>query len=68
MVEKARANVYLNPSIKDEAVKLANELGISFSALVNIALSEYIKQNSIKDMAEFFKKIQQLDIEDVLRR
>ena len=68
MVEKARANVYLNSSIKDEAVKLANELGISFSALVNIALNEYIKQNSIKDMAEFFKKIQQLDIEDVLGR
>jgi len=68
LVEKARANVYLNSSIKDEAVKLANELGISFSALVNIALNEYIKQNSIKDMAEFFKKIQQLDIEDVLGR
>ena len=36
----------------------ANELGISISALIIIALDEYLKQSSVVDMAEMFKQLQ----------
>lgn len=57
--EKVRVNVYLYPDVKAKAEKKAKDLGISLTALMTIALQEYLKQDSVIEMAELFKKLQQ---------
>lgn len=56
--QKLRVNVYLSADMKDKAEKKAKSMGISVSGLMSVALNEYIKQDSVTEMAEIFKKMQ----------
>lgn len=64
MTNKARVTSYLSDELKERAMKKADDLGISLSALMVIALNDYIKQDSVMDMAEMLKLFQskQLDM------
>lgn len=57
--EKVRRNIYIDKELVEKANEDAQRLGISFSAYVSVAISEYIKQNSISDLASFVKQLQQ---------
>lgn len=54
--KKERINVYMTPEVKEKAMRKANELSISMSALMLIALNQYLKEESVVDMVEMFKK------------
>jgi len=56
--KKDRISVYVNREMRKRVEEKANELGISISALIIIALDEYLKQSSVVDMAEMFKQLQ----------
>ena len=52
MVDKVRANVYLDAEVRRRAKELADRMGLSFSAFVNIALYEYLKQSSVIELSK----------------
>jgi len=56
--KRDRISVYVNREMRKRVEEKANELGISISALIIIALDEYLKQSSVIDMAEMFKQLQ----------
>lgn len=56
--KRDRISVYVNREMRKRVEEKANELGISISALIIIALDEYLKQSSVVDMAEMFKQLQ----------
>lgn len=56
--KRDRISVYVNREMRKRVEEKANELGISISALIIIALDEYLKQSSVVDMAEMFKQFQ----------
>lgn len=56
--KRDRISVYVNREMRKRVEEKANELGISISALIIIALDEYLKQSSVVDMAEIFKQLQ----------
>lgn len=55
---KTRVNAYLTQELKEKAMSKANDLGISLSALMVIALNDYLKQDSVIEMAGMFKLLQ----------
>ncbi len=55
---KQRIYTYLSSETKERALKKAKEMSISMSSLLAISLNEYLKQESVVDMAEIFKKMQ----------
>jgi len=57
--ERVRRNVYLDKDLVDKAEKDAKRLGLSFSAYVNVAISEYLKSNSVPDLVQFLQQMQQ---------
>lgn len=56
--KRDRISVYVNREMRKRVEEKANELGISISALIIIALDEYLKQSSVVDMAEMFRQLQ----------
>lgn len=62
MIDKVRVNIYITKDIKEQALQLAERLGISFSGLVNVALNEYIKQDKVKDLSSLFVQLRDIDI------
>jgi antitoxin component of RelBE/YafQ-DinJ toxin-antitoxin module len=52
-----RISVYLVPEFKKKAEQKAKDMGISMSALFNLSLREYMKQDSVVDMVEMFKSL-----------
>lgn len=56
--KRDRISVYVNREMRKRVEEKANELGISISALIIIALDEYLKQSSVVDMAEMIKQLQ----------
>lgn len=38
--------------------KESEKLGIPVSSFINVAVNEYIKQNSLKDMSDLMKKLE----------
>lgn len=56
--KRDRISVYVNREMRKRVEEKANELGISISALIIIALDEYLRQSSVVDMAEMFKQLQ----------
>ena len=56
--KRDRININVNSDFKDLVIKKANEMGISVSAYIIIAVNEYIKQNSVTDMAIMFKELE----------
>ena len=57
-VKRDRININVNSDFKELVIKKANEMGISVSAYIIIAVNEYIKQNSVTDMAIMFKELE----------
>lgn len=65
-----RKNVYLEKSVLEDASKFAERYGLSFSALTNIALREFLEfrglfkfVNTILENEEFFKQVIQQGME-----
>jgi len=56
--KRDRININVNSDFKDLVIKKANEMGISVSAYIIIAVNEYIKQNSVTDMAIMFRELE----------
>lgn len=57
-IKRDRININVNSDFKELVIKKANEMGISVSAYIIIAVNEYIKQNSVTDMAIMFKELE----------
>lgn len=47
MINKIRVNVYLDSELKSKAMDLARKMGLNFSSLVNLALYDFIKHDSV---------------------
>lgn len=62
MVDKVRVNIYITREVREQAMRLAEQLGISFSGLVNVALNDYIKQDKVKDMASLFEQLRDIEV------
>lgn len=56
-MKRYRANVYFEPDVRRRAKDLADRMGLSFSALVNMAVFEYLKECSVLDFADVFKRV-----------
>lgn len=56
MADKARVNIYLSRDLKEKVYKLADEMGISISGLFCIAMTEYLKQMSVIDLSDMYKR------------
>ena len=56
--KRDRININVNSDFKELVIKKADEMGISVSAYIIIAVNEYIKQNSVTDMAIMFKELE----------
>ena len=41
-MDRFRANVYLDPEVRRRAKELADRMGLSFSAFVNVVLYEFL--------------------------
>jgi len=46
-MDRSRANVYFDPEVRRRAKELADRMGLSFSAFVNMAVYEYLKQSAV---------------------
>lgn len=47
-VKKERVSFYVSKKMKDRIVGLADEMGISVSSFLLVAVNDYIKQSSIR--------------------
>lgn len=56
-MERYRANVYFDPEVRRRAKELADRMGLSFSAFVNMAVFEYLKQCSVMELSDVFKRV-----------
>lgn len=56
-MERYRANVYFDPEVRRRAKELADRMGLSFSAFVNMAVFEYLKQCSVMELSDIFKRV-----------
>ena len=56
--KRDRININVNSDFKELVIKKADEMGISVSAYIIIAVNEYIKQNSVTDLAIMFKELE----------
>ena len=54
-MDRFRANVYLDAEVRRRAKELADRMGLTFSAFVNIALYEYLKQCSWMELGSILK-------------
>jgi len=55
MVDKVRVNVYLDKEVRSKALDKAQKMGLNFSAMVNLALYEFIKQDSVIQLVDLYK-------------
>lgn len=53
--KRHRVVVYLNDDLKARVDKKAEQLGLSVSGLFNIAVYDYLKQDSVLEMSDMFK-------------
>ena len=56
--KRHRVVVYVNEELKLRAEKKSDQLGLSLSGLFNVAISDYLKQDTVIEMAEMFKALQ----------
>lgn len=56
---KVRCNVYLDEKLYQRMFEDAKRLGIGPSAYVSVAVSEYLKQNTVTDLADLLRQLQQ---------
>jgi len=53
--ETIRVNVYLDLDVRKRALEQAKRMGLTFSAFVNLALYEFIKQDSVIQLVDVYK-------------
>lgn len=56
-MDRFRANVYFDPEVRRRAKELADRMGLSFSAFVNMAVFEYLKQSAVIHMSEVLRRV-----------
>ena len=56
--KKERISLYVSKEMKDRIVSLADEMGISVSAFLLVAVNDYIKQSSIIEVADMYRMLQ----------
>ena len=66
-MERYRANVYFDPEVRRRAKELADRMGLSFSAFVNMAVFEYLKQCSVMELSDIFKRVLEREIMTIER-
>lgn len=66
-MERYRANVYFDPEVRRRAKELADRMGLSFSAFVNMAVFEYLKQCSVMELSDIFKRVLDREIMTIER-
>jgi len=66
-MERYRANVYFDPEVRRRAKELADRMGLSFSAFVNMAVFEYLKQCSVMELSDIFKCVLDREIMTIKR-
>lgn len=54
-VKKERVSFYVSKEMKDRIVRLADEMGISVSSFLLVAVNDYIKQSSIIEVADMYR-------------
>lgn len=57
MADKVRVNVYLDKEVRIRALEKARKMGISFSAIANLALYEFIMQDSVIQLVDMCKRL-----------
>lgn len=55
--KKERISLYVTKEMKDRIVSLADEMGISVSAFLLVAVNDYIKQNSVVELADMYRML-----------
>lgn len=58
---KKRRNIYMDEERYKRADEKAEELGLSFNALVTVALNEYLKQENVVDMVAIIKELKKAE-------
>ena len=56
--DRERMNVYISTDLKNKIANKADELGITMSAFIAICVNEYLKQDSVVDLAAMYKELQ----------
>ena len=60
--KKDKIAVYMPHELKLRAQEKANSLGFTLSGIMIIAINEYLKQDSVVDMAVMFKELNKQQI------
>ena len=55
--KKERISLYVSKEMKDRIVSLADEMGISVSSFLLVAVNDYIKQNSVVELAYMYRML-----------
>ena len=55
--KKERISLYVSKEMKDRIVSMADEMGISVSAFLLVAVNDYIKQNSVVELADMYRML-----------
>lgn len=56
-VKKDRISFYVSKEMKDRIVSLADEMGLSVSSFLLVAVNDYIKQSSIVEVADMYRML-----------
>jgi len=62
-VKRERLYMYVTEEMKSKIVKKSDEMGISVSAFLLVAVNEYMKQDSVIDLADMFRMFQKKELE-----
>lgn len=60
--KKDRINIYVSKELKERIYKKAEELGISASSYIVVAINDYMKQESVVEMADMFKELKKMQL------
>jgi len=61
-IERTRVNLYLLPEVKNYFYDMAQDMGLSLSAMVNVVLKQQMDQNKIiKTLPDMMAKIEELE-------
>lgn len=56
--DRVVTNIYISGRLRDRLKEKSNEIGLSMSGLITVACMEYLKQDSVIDMADMFRQLQ----------
>jgi len=59
-IERERMNIYISKGLKKKIKAKADELGVNMSAFISICVNEYLKQDSVVDLAVMYREMQRI--------